>query len=169
VTGDTATPSPVLLCFDGSQDAARAIAVAAELLGSRAATVITAWEPVAIWAPYDPATALTAGVSRLAAKELGLDDTASEVARSTMERGVELARLAGFDAMGDVRKGKPWHAICECAKEIDAALIVLGARGLSRVQSALLGSVSATVLVHAKRAVLVIPADASSSGKGPSG
>jgi nucleotide-binding universal stress UspA family protein len=166
MTADTAAPRPVLLCFDGSHDAVRAIAVAAELLGSRAATVITAWEPVASWAPYDPATALTAGVSRLAAKELGLDETARDLARSTMERGVELARQAGFDAIGEVRKGKPWHAICDCANEIDAALIVLGARGLSRVQSALLGSVSATVLVHAKRAVLVIPADASSPRKG---
>jgi nucleotide-binding universal stress UspA family protein len=166
MTAGTAAPRPVLLCFDGSQDAVRAIAVAAQLLASRAATVITAWEPVASWAPYDPATALTAGVSRLAAKELGLDEMASDVARSTMERGVELASQAGFDAIGDVRKGKAWHAICECAKEIDAALIVLGARGLSRVQSALLGSVSATVLVHAKRAVLVIPADAYSPEKG---
>jgi nucleotide-binding universal stress UspA family protein len=157
---------PVLLCFDGSDDAARAIGAAGALLGSRAATVLTVWEPVANWAPYDPASALTAGVSRLAARELGLDETARDVACSTAGQGVELARQAGFDAVGDVRQGKPWVAICDCAKETDAALVVLGARGLSRVQSALLGSVSAAVLVHARRAVLVIPGGARAPADG---
>jgi hypothetical protein len=48
---------PVLLCFDGSDDAAAAIAQAAELLASRRAVVLTVWEPVATWESYDPATA----------------------------------------------------------------------------------------------------------------
>ena len=39
--------------------------------------------------------------------------------------------------------------ICDVANELDAELIVLGARGLSRVQSAL-GSVSAAVVQHAR-------------------
>jgi hypothetical protein len=51
---------PVLLCFDGSNDAATAIAKAGELLGPRTAVVLTVWEPVALWQPYDPATILTA-------------------------------------------------------------------------------------------------------------
>lgn len=160
MTADTLVQKHALVCFDGSADATAAIAAAGELLDLRAATVVTVWEPVAIWAPYDPATAVTAGISRLATKELGLDDITSEVAQATTERGVELAREAGFAATGRVRSGKAWRAICESADEIDAATIVLGARGLSRVQSALLGSVSAAVLAHAKRAVLVIPAHA---------
>ena len=53
--------------------------------------------------------------------------------------------------------GKTWRAICDVAGEIDAATIVLGARGLSQVASLLLGSVSSAVLVHAKRPVLVVP------------
>jgi nucleotide-binding universal stress UspA family protein len=158
MTADTVVPKRALLCFDGSGDAANAIAVAGELLGSHSATVLTVWEPVAIWEPYDPVAVLTAGVSRLAAKELGLDEIARDAARSTMERGVELARQAGFDATGHLSSGKVWRAICETAEKIDAAPIVLGTRGLSRVQSALLGSVSAAVAAHAKRAVLLIPA-----------
>jgi hypothetical protein len=39
---------PVLLCFDGSNDAATAIAKAGELLGPRLAVVLTVWEPVAL-------------------------------------------------------------------------------------------------------------------------
>jgi nucleotide-binding universal stress UspA family protein len=147
---------PVLLCFDGSNDAATAIAKAGELLGPRAAVVLTVWEPVALWQPSDPATILTAPVSRLASKELGLDEIASQVARETSDQGVALARTAGFEVRGSVAKGKSWRAICDEAEKLDAELIVVGARGLSRVQSALLGSVSNAVVVHAHRPVLVI-------------
>jgi hypothetical protein len=41
---------------------------------------------------------------------------------------------------------------------VQAAPIVLGARGLSRVQSLLLGSVSSAVAAHANRALLIVPA-----------
>jgi nucleotide-binding universal stress UspA family protein len=148
---------PVLLCFDGSHDAATAIAKAGELLGPRTAVVLTVWEPAALWAPYDPATILTAPISELASKELGLDEIASQVARETSDRGVALARTAGFEVRGSVAKGKSWRAICDEADKLDAEAIVVGARGLSRVQSVLLGSVSNAVVVHAHRPVLVIP------------
>ena len=148
---------PVLLCFDGSDDAAAAIAQAGELLGPRTAVVLTVWEPVAVWEPYDPATILTAPVSKLASKALGLDEIGNELARDKADRGVALARDAGFEAHGRVEEGKSWRAICEVAEELDAGAIVVGARGLSRIQSVLLGSVSAAVVVHAHRPVLVIP------------
>jgi nucleotide-binding universal stress UspA family protein len=151
-------PCPALLCFDGSDDAAAAIAKAGELLGPRGAVVLTVWEPVAAWAPYDPATILTAPASKLASKELGLDEIASELARETTDRGVVLARQAGFEVQGRVAEGKSWRTICDVAEELDADPIVLGARGLSRVQSALLGGVSSAVVVHAHRPVLVVPA-----------
>ncbi len=151
------TGHPVLLCFDGSEDAAAAIATAGQLLDSRPAVVVTVWEPVAVWEPYDPGALLSAGVATLGSAALGLDQIANQLAQEKLDRGVELARQAGFDARGQIARGKTWHAICETADGLDAALIVLGARGLSRVESMLLGSVSAAVLVHAKRPVLVIP------------
>jgi nucleotide-binding universal stress UspA family protein len=149
--------SRVLLCFDGSDDAAAAIAKAGELLGPRGAVVLTVWEPVAVWEPYDPATILSAPVSQLASNALGLDEIADDLAREKMDSGVALARQAGFEAQGRVAKGKSWRAICDVAEELDAEPIVLGARGLSRVQSALLGSVSCAVAVHARRPVLIVP------------
>jgi len=154
---------PVLLCFDGSDRAAAAIAQAGELLGPRTAVVLTVWEPVAVWEPYDPATILTAPVSKLASKALGLDEIAHALAREKRDRGVALARKAGFEVQGRVAKGKGWRAICDVAEELDAEPIVVGARGLSRVQSALLGSVSSAVVVHAHRSVLVVPAHAASA------
>jgi hypothetical protein len=50
--------APVLLCFDGSGDARAAIAKAGAMLAQGTAVVLTVWEPVASWAPYDPATIL---------------------------------------------------------------------------------------------------------------
>ena len=38
--------SPVILCYDGSKEAADAIAYAGELLRWRPAIVVTAWKPV---------------------------------------------------------------------------------------------------------------------------
>ena len=97
----------------------------------------------------------TAG--RLIAKGLDLDQIVADVASEKAEQGAELARAGGFDATARVERGKPWETICEVAEELDAEPIVIGSRGLGRAQSALLGSVSAAVIAHAKRAVLVGP------------
>jgi nucleotide-binding universal stress UspA family protein len=149
--------SPALICFDGSDDAAAAIAAAGEVLAPRAAVVLTVWEPVASWAPSDPATILSAPLSRLASKELDLDEISEGVARELMQRGVELATQAGFEAKGRLAKGKPWRMIRDAADELDAKPIVLGARGLGRVESMLLGSVSIAVVFHARRPVFIVP------------
>jgi nucleotide-binding universal stress UspA family protein len=127
------------------------------MLAPRAGVVLTVWEPVASWAPSDPATILSAPLSRFASKELDLDEISQDIARKLMQRGVELATGAGFQAEGRLEKGKPWRTIGQVADEIDAEPIVLGGRGLGRVESKLLGSVSIAVVFHAERPVLVIP------------
>ena len=160
---DHANAGPVLICYDGSEDAAAAIATAGRILGPRRAVVLTVWEPVAVWQPYDPATGLTAPLSKLASRALGLDEIARDLAEERVVTGGELARQAGFEAEGRTTGGKPWRAICDVANDIDAEPIVIGARGLSRVQSALLGSVSAAVVQHARRSVLVVPRRADSA------
>jgi nucleotide-binding universal stress UspA family protein len=147
----------VLLCVDGSEDADAAIVSAAHVLSGRQAVVLTVWEPVASWAPYDPVTILSAPLSRLASNALGLDEAMRDLARERMERGTELAVKVGFEARGRLDEGKPWRVICHVADTLDADPIVVGARGLGRMESALLGSVSSAVVAHAKRPVLVVP------------
>jgi nucleotide-binding universal stress UspA family protein len=118
--------------------------------------VLTAWEPVKSWAAYDPASILTAPLSRLASDELGLDEIAAEVAEHQNTEGLRLARAAGLKATGRVVRGKPRTMICAVGDELDAEAIVVGARGLGRVESVLLGSVSSAVVTHAGRPVLVV-------------
>lgn len=157
VPAERTAVSPALICFDGSDDAAAAIAAAGEMLAPRVGVVLTVWEPVASWAPSDPATILSAPLSRLASKELGLDEISQDAARELMQRGVELATAAGFQAEGRLEEGRPWRTIRKVAEELDAEPIVLGARGLGRVESMLLGSVSIAVIFHSKRPVLLVP------------
>lgn len=148
---------PALLCFDGSDGAADAITEAERVLRVGAAVVLTVWEPVAIWEPYDPVTIVSAPLSKLASRALDLDEIARDLAQERTAEGVSRARAAGFRAEGRTEQGRAWQTICEVAEEIDAATIVLGARGLSRLGSMLLGSVSSAVAVHARRPVLIVP------------
>lgn len=147
----------ILLCFDGSEDATAAIAQAGRVLSPREAIVLTVWEPVASWEPYDPATILSAPLEKLAAHAMSLDEITRELAQETLAKGVGLAREAGFQARPHLAKGKAWRTICEVANELEPEVIVLGARGLGRVGAMLLGSVSSRVAMHAKRPALIVP------------
>jgi nucleotide-binding universal stress UspA family protein len=56
-----------------------------------------------------------------------------------------------------VREGSPLEVIMTVADEVRADVIVVGTRGLRGADHVLLGSVSAAVVGHAKRPVLVVP------------
>jgi nucleotide-binding universal stress UspA family protein len=142
--------APVLICYDGSADAERAIGAAAELLGPRRAVVlgvgplVTPTESLAVMGPVAPAVAF---------EGLNEDD-----AEQRTEAGVEKARGAGFDAEVRAEVAAPtWEAIVNVADEIDAAVIVLGSRGLHGAREVFEGSVSHDVAAHAGRPVLIVP------------
>ena len=142
--------TPILICFDGSPGAARAIEAAATLLGSRHAVVldvappITAAESMATLSPVVPGTAF---------EQLNTTE-ASQVAA----RGADLARAAGFDAEARGALGAPtWEGVVDVADELDAAAIVIGSRGLRGVREILDGSLSHQVAENAGRPVLIVP------------
>ncbi len=144
---------PVLLCFDGSPDARRAVEAAGRLLGAADAVVLTVWEPARDLTPLDP---LGDVVGRLSGIYAELDEIALEAARTVAAEGAALAETAGFSARARVERGRPAAIIDAVATDIDARVVVLGARGLSGA-SAVLGSVSERVCRHAHRPVLVVP------------
>jgi nucleotide-binding universal stress UspA family protein len=67
-------------------------------------------------------------------------------------------RRAGLSVESALRYGDPKHVLVEEAKTLDADCIFVGARGQSRLQRLLLGSVSTAVCVHAQCSVEVIRA-----------
>jgi nucleotide-binding universal stress UspA family protein len=115
--------APILICYDGSDGAQRAIESAAGLLGPRHAVVLdvgsplTTAESLAVLSPVAPAAAF---------EKLNEDD-----ARSRARDGAERARRAGFEAEARADLAAPtWEGIIDVADEIDAAAIVIGSRGL---------------------------------------
>jgi nucleotide-binding universal stress UspA family protein len=152
---------PVLLYFDGSEEASAAIARAAKLLRSRTAVVLTVWETGRNWDLHDPATVLSAPLAKLASAALHVDDAVRQLAVEEMEHGVALARAAGFDARGRVELGRTWRVVCQVAEEIDAAVIVVTGRLLHH-HSLLLRTGPMGIWAHAGRPVLVLD-----GGSGP--
>jgi len=144
---------PVLLCFDGSEDARRAIEDAGRLLAPRSAVVLTVWQAVRDLTVLDP---LGDAVGRLSGIYAELDAAGLQAAREVADGGAKHARDARFEPRSRVECGPVWQSIVAIAADEDAAVIVLGARGLSRA-AAVLGSVSARVSRHAGRPVLVVP------------
>ena len=88
------------------------------------------------------------------------DEELQNAALKIGDEGAALAAEAGLDARPESAEctfDGTSHAILEVADEYEAAVIVVGARGLSAFKSFLLGSVSHGVVQHAHRPVLVVP------------
>ena len=153
---------PVLIGYDGSPSAAEAIAQAAKLLGARPAVVVSVWSP----APVEAVYGATGDFSVAAPTYFSdVDSTIEQQAREMAEQGARVAREAGFEAEARSAQGNSaWQGIVDAAQAVDAAVIVVGARGLSGLKSALLGSTSKGVLHHAGRPVLVVEQQPDESG-----
>jgi nucleotide-binding universal stress UspA family protein len=137
---------PLILCYDGSDAAERAIRTAPVLVGQgRAARVLYAYKPT------ERSQAAAGG--RIDAPVLGEAD-----AHEVVDRGTSIARDAGFDAeplllVADKRTAE---LIADTAEELDAPAIVIGQRGMSGLKSAVLGSVSREVVNAYHRPVVVV-------------
>jgi nucleotide-binding universal stress UspA family protein len=147
----------ILFAYDGSESADAAIAAAGKLLAHDRldAVVLTVWEPLVV-------EALRAnrfgGAAPVATDVTEVDERAEKQAKELAERGARLAGEAGFEAraLWAADERQIAATILEGADELDADLIITGARGLSGI-SAFFGSVSNHVLQHASRPVLVVP------------
>jgi nucleotide-binding universal stress UspA family protein len=149
----TTNDRPLLLCYDGSEDAKHAIHVAARTFGPRAALVLSVWQDAAAM----PAFAW-AGAAALPDLE-DVFAAARDGAQRMAEDGAGVARAAGFEATPVVAEatGPVWSTIVDAADKHDAEAVVLGSRGLTRLKSVLLGSVSSGVVHHTRRPAFVVP------------
>lgn len=138
-----ATDKPILLCYDGSDDAFRAIQFAGTLFAGRTAIVLAVWEHYSV----------LSGVSRVD------DELVQEATEALAADGCERARDAGFSATPvavEAQHGVA-EAIIDAADAHDALLVVMGTRGNTGIRSLLLGSVSHSVAHHAHRPLLIVP------------
>ena len=152
--------NPLLVGYDGSDDAQEAIAGAGSLFPGARAVVVTAWRPLVATLAHYPMSA----AAPLPTDVTEIDRSFRESAEGTAAEGAERARSAGLDAEPAAVEtdGPFWQALVEAADRHDAAAIVVGPRGLTGVKSALLGSVSHGVVHNSQRPVLVVPRASSS-------
>jgi nucleotide-binding universal stress UspA family protein len=141
---------PLVLCYDGSDAAERAIRIAPVLVGrGRTARVLYAYKPTE--RSLGVAQGITGG--RIDAPVHGEAD-----AHDIVDRGVAIARDAGFEAEPLLVEADRRTAalVAETAEELDAPAIVMGTRGLSGLKGAVLGSVAREVVNAYHRPVVLV-------------
>jgi nucleotide-binding universal stress UspA family protein len=146
----------IVIGYDGSVDARRAV-VAARAIDADRALVVNVWEPpLAVGAPP---LALGAGP---ALPTPGEEERLEAAARKVAEEGTALARQAGVAAEPVVVRGgsvgEIGRLLAALAEERDAIAIVVGRRGISRLEAVVLGSISDATVRQAHCPVLVVPA-----------
>jgi nucleotide-binding universal stress UspA family protein len=140
---------PLLLCYDGSDDARSAMVTAARVLPGHEAIVL-----------HVSASRIDWGIAPALGPMLAMqdvDDALIEQGRELLEEGLACAREAGFQATGEFRTtgGAVWRTIVDVADEADVAGIVAGSHGLRLRDRLPLGSVAHGLVTHARRPVLI--------------
>ena len=147
--------TPILIAYDGSEDARFAVDEAAAAIPDSDVLVVYVRQPLeSVAAHLDGHDGL---------EDVGVIEGRSKHAAERLAgEGAEYARSRGLRAAPLVANSTDSvaHAILEVAEEVDARLIVIGSRGRRGLKSLLLGSVSHHVVQHARRPVLVAPAPA---------
>ena len=85
-----------------------------------------------------------------------ITDALTAEAQQVLEAASSSAETAGIRACLHLEYGDPRRVIIATAEEIGADLIVIGSTGRTGLEALLLGSVSASVVTHAKISTLVV-------------
>ncbi|SDC21380.1 universal stress protein [Actinokineospora iranica] len=149
--GEPAGPLPVLVAVDGSESAARALRWAAAEADRRGA-----WLRVITVYPW-PITGYPGGLVTGGELHRGLRSQAEDTLHAALAAVRDQA--PGLTVRGEVRSGDVTPILVAASRE--AALTVLGSRGLGGFSGLLLGSTASAVIAHGHNPVVVV------RGEGP--
>ncbi len=139
----------IVVATDGSPAAQAALEAAVDLAreGDRL-EVITVWRALQgdFGLAYPPAAVLE-----------DLLDAERRHAEATLDDAAATVAATGVPVRTHLAVGDPAERICALAETQGARLIALGTRGHGPMMSLLVGNVSAAVIRHARRPVLVVP------------
>lgn len=145
----------VVMGIDGSANARNAVDLVAHLPPPTRGivTLVTALEPISL-----PSHALLPGqVRRQIGHELGvLKGEIATGARHALDRSRTILELAGWRVRVALQAGYPLEVLLDVGKNIDADLVVVGARGTSGLERVLLGSVADGIMNHSPVPVLIV-------------
>jgi nucleotide-binding universal stress UspA family protein len=155
--------APVVIGYDGSDAAERALRDAGRLLSGRHALVVSVWKQgLGFEAMELPAATIGMPPAVLDVRTaLEIDRELAASAERLARKGAGIAREAGFaDAEGLAVADDPDVSVADTivrvARERDAQAIVVGAHNQRAISEILLGSTSRDVIRHADRPVVVV-------------
>ncbi len=153
-------PTRILLATDGSENAAHATAVAAQLseeTGSELHVLYVGEDAYSSTLAY-PDAADPGGVQwDDPALVVQLQRQFEQMSRRVLDTEAQKVREAGGTvAQAHLRMGNPAAEIVDLAEELGVGLVVVGSRGLGGVRRALMGSVSDSVVRHAHCPVTIV-------------
>lgn len=135
----------ILVAYDGSPSAKNALSLASQL-----AREDKSWIKVLAVVPsYQGDLEL-----------IGVSDIKEAIAGPGLELLAEAKQIAdqeGVHILSNLEQGEPYEQIVHIAEEENCDLIVMGRRGKGTMERALIGSVTARVIGHTGKDVLVIP------------
>ncbi len=150
-------PMTMLIAYDGSDRARRALEYAARLLRPRNVEILTAWEPV------HRTAARAVGMSGLHQADWVVgteqDDPAYDRARATCREGVELAEDLGLRARAHLVESATtvWSAIVDAAHQLRPDVVVTGTRAISGLRSLWHSSTADNVVHNVGVPVFIVP------------
>mgnify|MGYP000111892669 CR=1 FL=1 len=143
----------ILVAYDGSPSARNALSLA-----SRLAREDKSWIKVlAVVPPYQGDLEL-----------IGVSDIKEAIAGPGQEMLAEARNLAdreGISILTNLEQGEPYEQIVQIAEEENCDLIIMGRRGKNKMERELMGSVTARVIGHTSKDVLVTPENGTLSWK----
>lgn len=150
----------ITVCVDGSESSEAAFSMAVELAkGMGASLHILTVAPPSV-PSYMSVPASPAGMMP--------DEEVVRHHTELAERFMESARQRGVEDRGfTVLKGHVVEQVLDHLEREGTDLLVVGARGLSRFQRLLLGSVSSALVQYAKTSVLVVKRPGATVASGP--
>ncbi len=146
-------PTKILLATDGSEEATLAADVAADI----AAKTGSELHIILVGLPTDyPGVGEPLVTDIFALSEEELKEINDEFQRLLDAQVKRIKAFKGIAAQAHLEIGKPDEEIVTLGEKMGAGLIALGSRGAGGLERALMGSVSDSVVRHARCPVLVV-------------
>lgn len=138
----------ILVAFDGSESGKNAVRQAFKLANDEKCWITV----VSVAPPYHGDLDLVAIKDVMASLRRPCEEALREAEKIAAQEGALIKTVC--------EEGEPYERIVDLADAENCDVIVMGRRGLRRLERALVGSVTARVIGHTQRDVLVVPRNA---------
>lgn len=137
----------ILVAFDGSESSRNALKQAVKL-----AETEKSWIKVLAVVPLYNGELELVGVSNIKRVLAGSSEKLIKEAK-------EISQAEGISIITSVEQGRAYEKIVYMADAEDCDIIVMGRRGVRRIEKVLMGSVTSRVIGYTRKEVLVVPGD----------